>query len=300
MKRPYQKPSVVLNDMGGIDDKPDERLSMILELLGFAQLDCIDTVLDIGIGKGQLAKWFSEKGKKVTGTGLELESYGLNPNTFFDQYGISIIDCPIEDMPFDDKSFDAVVMSHILEHVPNVGMALQEVKRVLSDDGYLFIFVPPYEDIVCAGHISTGWNIGQLLYVLLVNGFNVKQGQFIEYGYNVCAFVQKSHQELPPLRGDRGDIYLLNQANLLPLSIVSEKDFPDNFYGRIKSLNWPHSESLLVKTSLSYQYRLLYIASFFIPRILKKKMGSMLTVLGKILWEQSGRTGDINPQHLRG
>lgn len=36
-------------------------------------------------------------------------------------------------------------------------------------------------------HISIGWNVGQLMYVLLLNGFDVAAGRFIEHGYNVCS-----------------------------------------------------------------------------------------------------------------
>jgi SAM-dependent methyltransferase len=92
-------------------------------------------------------------------------------------------------MPFPEKSFDAVVLSHVLEHCADVGRALGHVRRVLKEKGLLLVFVPPVEDIVCAGHVSVGWNVGQLMYVLALNGFDVSRGNFIEYGYNVCGFV---------------------------------------------------------------------------------------------------------------
>jgi ubiquinone/menaquinone biosynthesis C-methylase UbiE len=300
MQQHYQKPAEIASDMGGHDDKLDERLSMVLELLETSPLNQINTVLDIGVGKGQLAKWFAEKGKKVTGTGLEIESYGLDPQGFFAKYGIEVVDCRIEEMPFRDESFDAIVMSHILEHVPNVGLALEEVRRILTDDGYLFIFVPPHEDFVRAGHIAMGWNIGQLMYLLLLNGFNVKEGRFIEYGYNVCAFVQKSNHQLPTLRGDRGDIYLLAQNGFLPLPIVSQNPIGDEFNGKIRAVNWPNAEQLLNSKPLSTKNRFLYVLAWFIPASLKKKLGSMFVIFGDLLHEQSGHKGNINPSSFRG
>ncbi len=118
-------------------------------------------------------------------------------------------------------------MSHVLEHCHNAGQALQEVRRVLADNGRLFIFVPPYTTYVCSGHVSTGWNVGELLYVLLLNGFDVRAGHFVEYGHSVCGFVRKASVALPALRGDRGDIRILAESGLFPLPVVHDQPPPN-------------------------------------------------------------------------
>lgn len=43
----------------------------------------------------------------------------------------------VEALPFADDSFDRVVANHMLYHVPNLGQALQEIKRVLKPNGRL-------------------------------------------------------------------------------------------------------------------------------------------------------------------
>ena len=48
----------------------------------------------------------------------------------------------IEDMPFDDASFDGVVCSHVLEHVDDDGAAMAELCRVLRPDGWAVVLVP--------------------------------------------------------------------------------------------------------------------------------------------------------------
>lgn len=232
--RPQAKPE----HTPSFDKKPDDRPTAVIDLLGQAPLEDLHSFLDIGFGDGQLTEWLCRKGKSVTATGLQIDSYSADIRRLRDEYGVRTEECYAEKMPFPDKCFDAVVMSHVLEHCPNVQLALQEVRRVMADHGRLFVFVPPQSDRVAAGHISMGWNIGQLMYVLLVNGFDVKNGSFLHAGYNVAAFVRKNLSPLPPLRGDRGDIATLNQHNLFPLSIETADGFNDGFCGAIESINW--------------------------------------------------------------
>jgi len=45
-------------------------------------------------------------------------------------------------LPFADNSFDKVVCSEVLEHIPNYYGVLQEIKRVLKPEGVLAVSVP--------------------------------------------------------------------------------------------------------------------------------------------------------------
>jgi ubiquinone/menaquinone biosynthesis C-methylase UbiE len=44
----------------------------------------------------------------------------------------------IQNIPFDNKTFDVVIANHMLYHVPNMAKALYEIKRVLKDNGYFY------------------------------------------------------------------------------------------------------------------------------------------------------------------
>lgn len=45
-------------------------------------------------------------------------------------------------LPFADRSFDVIICSHVLEHVPTDDDAMDEIHRVLADDGFAILDVP--------------------------------------------------------------------------------------------------------------------------------------------------------------
>jgi SAM-dependent methyltransferase len=48
----------------------------------------------------------------------------------------------IQDIPFDDDRFDAILCSHVLEYVPDERRALGELRRVLRPGGWALFLVP--------------------------------------------------------------------------------------------------------------------------------------------------------------
>lgn len=52
------------------------------------------------------------------------------------------INASITDLPFDDGSFDIVICSHVLEHIPNDELALTELYRILRPGGRALVLVP--------------------------------------------------------------------------------------------------------------------------------------------------------------
>ena len=288
-------------DMGGVGEAFDARLAIVRELVEQAPLSAMKTILDVGMGQGQLLKWLSRQGKVCTGTGLEFASYGLDVAALKRDFGITAVECPVEKMPFPDKSFDGIIMSHILEHCPNVGVALAEARRVLADDGWLMLFVPPYEDRVCGGHVSIGWSIGQVMYVLLLNGFDIRHGRFLKYGYNVCAFVQRSATPLPPLRKDRGDILILQQAGLFPAPVETADGFNDGYFGDLIAFNW--NREFVLNVVMKHRgdsafKRLVRRAGRILPLGFRRILSNKLTGAARLLMEDP--SAKINPPVLRG
>jgi len=111
--------------------------------------DCVDatvsnvvgkTVLEVGCGKGYLAKKLAKK-FKVTASDIikDKDLVTANPTIKFKIANI-------ENLPFNDKEFDTVVCTHTLEHVQNIFAAIKNLKRVTKKR--LIIVVPkqrPYK-----------------------------------------------------------------------------------------------------------------------------------------------------------
>lgn len=54
----------------------------------------------------------------------------------------SQVDVATEDLPFETGAFDFVIMSEVLEHLTDADHALDEVHRVLKNDGHLILTTP--------------------------------------------------------------------------------------------------------------------------------------------------------------
>ena len=98
-------------------------------------------LLDIGCGRGFYFPLYRTLGATIWGVErdhkpLSLARYRGQPSE------ATVLDAPAEALPFADETFDAVVMSEILEHLRDPVKALQEARRVLVPTGLLLVTVP--------------------------------------------------------------------------------------------------------------------------------------------------------------
>ncbi|VGO17407.1 hypothetical protein PDESU_06003 [Pontiella desulfatans] len=187
-----------------------------------------DRILDVGFGRGAAARFFRLKGKNVVAIDRDIQ-YRAAPLDIMKAEGIEVIETSFEDYQ-PDGGIDAIWLSHVLEHTLDVGRFLEKARSILSDSGWLFVMVPPFKHEVVGGHVTPGWNLGILMYVLLVSGFDIKTGHFVRHGYSICAFVRKSTTPLPQLCHDQGDIE--RTRDLWPLEVMQ------GFDGNLPSVNW--------------------------------------------------------------
>jgi len=85
------------------------------------------TVLDVGCGNAP----YRGALPAVAYVGMDLSP---GPAT-------AVLGC-CEQLPFADGSFDAVVCTEVLEHLPRPGECLREIRRVLKDGGTAYITAP--------------------------------------------------------------------------------------------------------------------------------------------------------------
>ncbi len=100
-------------------------------------------ILDLGAGKGKFLIELASIKMKAKGVELFLE-YIEEAKNSASIHGVSIdIQKGVgEKLPFEDKSFDFVNMSEVIEHVDNPEKVLKETNRVLRNDGKVYISVP--------------------------------------------------------------------------------------------------------------------------------------------------------------
>lgn len=193
-------------------------------------------MLDIGLGRGRAANAFAAAGWSVSATGFDVSDYISDTEDLAEvielHEGIDICDMSI----FEDESFDVIWCAHVVEHVLDTGRALAEIRRILKPGGRFFISVPPFKPDIVGGHIKPGWNVGLLMYVLAVAGFDVRSGAFIRHGYNIFGAVGRGAGPLPRhvLRFANGDLELLQRYGRFPEDFGAQQGFD----GDIPSWNW--------------------------------------------------------------
>jgi SAM-dependent methyltransferase len=95
-------------------------------------------LLDVGCAEGTFLQLARDSGWDVQGT--ELSPYAADKAARV--LGIPVFDGDLCDAGFEDESFDAVTLWHVLEHVMDPRGYLTEVRRVLKKTGLLVIAVP--------------------------------------------------------------------------------------------------------------------------------------------------------------
>jgi len=97
------------------------------------------TILDIGCGTGAFLNTMKEAGWKITG--LEPDDraitkakslYQIQPQPSSELFNMS------------EQQFDAITMWHVLEHVHQLNEYFFQIRKILKDNGTLFIAVPNY------------------------------------------------------------------------------------------------------------------------------------------------------------
>lgn len=104
------------------------------------------SILDVGCATGALLASFcthETSGQKSSPewrvTGVE-----ISPCAFYAQNerGLNVYNKPLEEINFPGCSFDVILASHLIEHLNDPAVFLHECRRILKDNGHIFITTP--------------------------------------------------------------------------------------------------------------------------------------------------------------
>lgn len=109
------------------------------------------TILDIGCGYGALCEVLVKRGvKKVIGTEIDQNKLDIANRFLKKRKNVTFIKVYNEKLPFDKNYFDVIFIYDVIEHVKNPNVMIQECKRVLKQNGVLYVCFGPYYSII--GH----------------------------------------------------------------------------------------------------------------------------------------------------
>ncbi len=105
-------------------------------------------VLDIGCGAGGKTVFYASKGvEKIVGIEI-LEKYKKEAESLANEYNLQdkfeFVAGDASNMPFENETFDTIIMNDAMEHVDRPEMVLEECYRILKKDGKLYLNFPPY------------------------------------------------------------------------------------------------------------------------------------------------------------
>ncbi|MFA6416199.1 MAG: class I SAM-dependent methyltransferase [Candidatus Paceibacterota bacterium] len=114
-------------------------------------------VLDAGCGEGVLSIMMAQKGAMVVGCDLSVPNIE-NARQYAQSEGLSNIEFMVADLekiPFADDSFDLVVSSHVLEHLPDFNQGLREIMRVTKKTAV--VAIPTVFNLCSLVQVGRGW-----------------------------------------------------------------------------------------------------------------------------------------------
>ena len=156
-----------------------------------------DKVIDVGCGAAPMSLYFASKGMNVKG--VDLSKRAIEANLKAKEYfGFENLEFACENfMDYTDNAvYDVVMMTEVLEHIPDDKGSLEKINKLLKDNGYLLMSVPsinaplhkkyvkkygkdPFDERV--GHLRR-YNAVQIFNLLHETGFELVEFKLCE-GY---------------------------------------------------------------------------------------------------------------------
>jgi len=166
-------------------------------------------LLDVGCSVGIFLDVARKNGFDVKG--VEVSTWA---SEFAREKGFDVVTGGLLDAAYPKKSFDVVVLNHVLEHLPKPVEILLEAKRILKDDGHLVIGVPNFGSYMAAikkgkwASLQPDQHIWQFTHETLLR-------VLLKSGFSEVYFVAKENHRLNWLRPDSIIFFIVNIFALL-------------------------------------------------------------------------------------
>ena len=195
-------------------------------------------ILDVGAGEGRYRKYTAHLeyvAQDFNGYDGEGNGSGLHTGTW-DCSAVNIVS-DITDIPVSDSSFDIVLCTEVLEHVPDPRAAINEMVRVLKPGGKLIVTAPfcslthfsPY-------HFCTGFNKYFYMNMMESGGCSIEE---IQPSGDWFDYVSQEVRRLPSVVGSYTD----RSVGIFDKLLIGLVLLRMNFYKK-KQLNMSSSELL--------------------------------------------------------
>ena len=188
-------------------------------------------VMDLGSGRGGYSSEFAKKGAKVVAVDMTDEFFRKIKN-------VNFILSDARELSFKENSFDFVFCSGVIEHIPEQGKVLKEIKKVLKVGGLFYLSFPPFWSPVGAHQFKPFHYLGEEAAVKLSRKFyNVRSLKYNDrYGKlyktkisNIKKLIKKTNfkirdikTRLSPINFAR--IPILNEFLTWHVEFLSEKN----------------------------------------------------------------------------
>ena len=175
------------------------------------------TVTDVGVGRGITSWVFLQRGYQVTGLSLKETSPTVFAHEKYTHIQENLFDI---DLP----QADIVWASHVIEHMPNVGLFLEKCRSMTKIGGWFCVVAPSDPtSIIVDGHL-TFWTPAHLIYNLVVAGFDCKDDVWHTDGRDIGLMVRRKDRPHIELNYDNGDLPAL--AAYFPVPIIHRQTNP--------------------------------------------------------------------------
>ena len=119
-----------------------------IERMGNEYFDLLDTtlvnqnscVLDVGCGTGRWSYYLSPKVKFIEAIDPSEAVFAATQLTG-DKPNIRITKAGVDNMPFDDNSFDFIFSLGVLHHIPDTVGAIRKIYKKLKPNGYFLVYL---------------------------------------------------------------------------------------------------------------------------------------------------------------